>query len=109
MSITNVTLTTSPANVYVSNGNTAITFMSFCNFSAGNVVANVYVVPGGGSAGNSTIILTGIELSASGANTGDTYQIYSGGEKLLLGNGDTVQADATANSAITVVTSYTTI
>lgn len=109
MSITNATLTTSPANVYVSNGNTAITFMSFCNYSAGNVVANVYVVPSGNVAGNSNIILTGIELSASGTNTGDTYQLYAGGEKLLLGPGDTVQADANTNSAITVVTSYTTI
>ena len=109
MTITTASLSTAVSNVYVSTGNTAITFMSFCNYSAGNVLANVYVVPSGLSAGNSNIILTGIELAAAGNGTGDTYQLYSGGEKILLGDGDSIQADSDTNSAITVVTSYTTI
>jgi hypothetical protein len=97
-------VTTSAANVYASTGNTAITFMSITNYTAGNVIANVYVVPSGGSASNSNVILSQLLITAN-----DTYQLYAGSEKLLLGPGDAVQADATANNAITTVTSYTTI
>jgi hypothetical protein len=97
-------VTTAAGNIYTSSGNTAITFLSFTNYSAGNVVANVYVVPSGSSAGNSNIILSQLLITAN-----DTYQLYAGSEKLLLGPGDAVQANATANNAITTVTSYTTI
>jgi len=104
MSISTSNVTTSVANVYVSSGNTAITFLSLCNYSAGNVTANVYVVPSGNAASNLNAVLRSIELT-----TLDTYQLYAGGEKLLLGNSDSVQVDASANSAVSVVTSYTTI
>lgn len=102
ISVANVTTTTS--NVYTSTGNTAITFMSLCNYSAGNVTANVYVVPSAGTAGNTNIVLASLGLT-----TLETYQLYAGGEKLLLSNGDTVRVDASGNSAVTVVTSYTSI
>jgi phage gp45-like len=102
-------VTTTPASVYTSVGNTAITFLSLCNYTAGNITANVYVVPSGGTAGNSNIIVTGLELRASGLLTGDTYQLYAGAEKLLLANGDSIQVDANANNSITTVTSYTSI
>ena len=104
MSISVGNVTTAASNVYVSAGATAITFMSLCNYSAGNVTANVYVVPSGGSAGNANVILASIELTAL-----DTYQLYAGGEKLLLDTGDTVRVNANANNAITTVVSYTTI
>jgi hypothetical protein len=38
----------------------------------------------------------------------DTYQLYAGGEKLLLGNGDFVSVQANANT-VTAVTSFTTV
>ena len=104
MSISVGNVTTAASNVYVSTGATAITFMSLCNYTAGNVTANVYVVPSGGSAGNANIILASIELTSL-----DTYQLYAGGEKLLLANGDSIQTNANANNAITTVVSYTTI
>ena len=97
-------VTSSAGNIYTSTGNTAITFLSFTNYSAGNVVANVWVVPSGDTAANNNIILSQILITAN-----DTYQLYAGSEKLLLGPGDAVQADANANNAITTVTSYTTI
>lgn len=109
MPITTSSVSTTVGNVYVSTGQTAITFMSICNYAASNVAVEVYVVPSGDTAGNTNIILTGLELNTAGNATGDTYQLYSGGEKLLLGNGDSVQMTATANSAVTVVTSYTSI
>jgi len=97
-------VTTAAASVYTSTGNTAITFLSLCNYSASNVTANVYVVPSAGSPGNSNIILKSINIT-----TGDTYQLYAGSEKLLLNNGDSLQANASANNSITTVTSYTSI
>ena len=102
-------ITTSVSNAYVSSGNTAITFLSITNYSAGNATANVYVVPSGSTAGNLNIVITQLELTASGNGTGDTYQLYAGGEKLLLSNGDSIQVNASANNSITTVTSYTTI
>jgi hypothetical protein len=104
MTIATANVTTAAGNAYVSSGNTAITFMTLCNYSAGNVIANVWVVPSGSTAGNLNSILSQIELAAN-----DTYQLYAGGEKLLLGNGDSVQANANANNSISTVTSYTTI
>ena len=97
-------VTTSAASVYTSVGNTAITFLSLCNYTAGNVVANVFVVPSGNSAGNTNMIINNITITV-----GDTYQLYVGAEKLLLNNGDSVQVNANANNAITTVTSYTSI
>jgi hypothetical protein len=97
-------VTTTPASVYTSVGNTAITFLSLSNYTAGNVVANVFVVPSGNSAGNTNIILSTLNITV-----GDTYQLYAGAEKLLLANGDSVQVNASANNSITTVTSYTSI
>ena len=104
MTLAVANITTVAGNVYVSGGNTAITFMSFCNYSTSNVVANVWVVPSGDSAANTTAVLSSLPLT-----TQDTYQFYVGGEKLLLANGDTVQANCSSNNAITTVVSYTTI
>jgi hypothetical protein len=98
----NVTQTAS--SIYTSSGNTAITWLSICNYTAGNVVANVYVVPNSGTAGNLNCILSSIEIAAN-----DTYQLYAAGEKLILNNGDSVQANANINNAINTVCSYTTI
>jgi hypothetical protein len=89
--------------VYTSGGNTAITWLSLNNWGAANVTANVFVVPNSGTATTSNQILYSLPLAS-----GDTYQIYSAGEKLLLGAGDFVQVITTANT-VTAVTSFTTI
>jgi hypothetical protein len=104
MSIQVANVTTTTASVYTSSGNTAITFLSLCNYGASNVSANVFVVPNGGVVGNATAV-----LKTLGITTLDTYQLYSGGEKLLLSDGDSIQVNCSANNAITVTTSYTTI
>jgi hypothetical protein len=89
--------------VYTSGGNTAITWLSLNNWGAANVTANVFVVPNSGTATTNNQILYALPILS-----GDTYQLYAAGEKLLLGSGDFVQVIATANT-VTVVTSYTTI
>ncbi len=103
MTIQVANVTTVGNTVYTSSGNTAITFLSICNYGAGNVTANVFVVPNGGTIGNTNIVLATLPLTSQ-----DTYQLYAAGEKLLLGNGDTVQILANANT-VTAVTSFTTI
>jgi len=104
MPITLGNVTTAAAAVYSSSGNTAVTFMSICNYSAGNVTANVFVVPSGDTPGNLNTVLSVIEISAN-----DTYQFYAGNEKLVLSNGDTIQANANVDNSVTTVTSYTAI
>lgn len=102
MTIATGNITTSIANIYVSSGNNAITWLSLTNYSSGNVIANVYTVPSGETAGNLNAILSNIEIAA-----GDTYQLYAGGEKLLLSNGDSIQADANADNVLNSVASFT--
>lgn len=101
MPLTTANVTTTASNVYVSTGNTAVTFLSICNYSAGNVTANVYVVPSGDTAGNSTIVISSLDIT-----TLDTYQFYVGTEKLVLANGDSIAVNCSANSAVTTVVSY---
>jgi hypothetical protein len=104
MPITTANVSTTTSAVYTSSGNTAITWLSICNYGAGNITANVHVVPNGASANSINKVLSSIDILV-----GDTYQLYSGGEKLLLGNGDTVQINASGNSSVGAVTSYTSI
>ena len=104
MTIATGNVTIAAANVYVSNGNTAITWLSITNYTAGNVTANVWLVPSGGSVSNLNAILSSIEIAAN-----DTYQLYSAGEKILLSNGDAVQANANVDNAVNTVTSFTSI
>ena len=104
MTISTGNVGTSVGNAYVSSGNTAITWLSFCNHTAGNVIANVYVVPSGSSASVSNQVLANLLLTAS-----DTYQMYSAAEKILLGNGDSVQVNANVANVISTVTSYTSV
>ncbi len=104
MSIQNANITTSIANVYVSSGETAVTFLSLANYSASNVTANVYVVPSGNVAGNLNIVTANLQIT-----TQDTYQFYAGNEKLVLATGDSIQVDASANNSIAAVVSYTSV
>lgn len=94
--------TSAASNVYISTGNTVVTWLSLCNYSAANVTANVYVVPSGGSASNTNAILGSFSIPAN-----DTYQVYGANEKLVLGNGDMIKANCSANSNVSVTVSYT--
>jgi hypothetical protein len=103
MAISTVSVTTVGNTVYTSSGNTAITWLSLNNWGPSNVTANVYAVPSGETAGTSNQIAYALLLQS-----GDTYQIYAGNEKLLLSNGDFVAVDSTSNT-VSAVTSYTSV
>ena len=102
MSIVTNAVTSTTANIYASAASTAITWLTLTNFEGSNVLANVYVVPSGASANTQNIILANILIQS-----GDTYQLYQAGEKLLLDVDDTVRANCSSNLA--AVVSYTTI
>ena len=109
MSITTSAITSTGNTVYTSGGNTAITWLSITNFGNATVDTNVWVVPNGSSPGNTNLIVANLAiLSAANTTGGDTYQMYVGGEKLLLSNGDSIYATATANT-LNAVVSYTSI
>ena len=95
---------TPAGNVYVSTGNTAITWLSICNYTLANVSATVHLVPAGQTANTQNQILNNLTILPQ-----DTYQLYAAGEKVLLSNNDTVRIQSNVANSITAVTSYTTI
>jgi hypothetical protein len=103
MTIATFNVTTAVGNIYISGGNTAITSLTLCNWGPANVTANLYVVPNGQSDGTSTQALYALPIYS-----GDTAQLYTFAEKLLLADGDSVRVSATANT-VTAITSYTSI
>ena len=89
--------------IYTSVGNTAITSLTMCNWGVSNVTANLFVVPSGNTPDTTNIALSNIAIPLS-----ETAQMYMFSEKLLLANGDTICANASANT-VTAITSYTTL
>jgi hypothetical protein len=95
-------VTTTGNVVYTSSGNTVVTFLSICNYNiATPVTANIYIVPSGQSVSNSYVTVSNLAIANA-----DTYQIYAGNEKLVLGNGDFIHVNCSANT-VTAITSYT--
>ncbi len=103
MTIAVANVTTLGNVVYASTGNTAITYLALCNYGASNVTANVYVIPSGQTPANSNMLVSSLNIQAN-----DTYFLYIAAEKIILSNGDSVQAIASANT-VTSTTSYTSI
>lgn len=99
MATARATLTTAAANVLVSSGNNAVTTMYICNYSVNPATFNMYIVPTSGTAGSSNQIYNTVTIAAS-----DTYVIDM--ERLVLGSGDMIQANANVNSALTMTISY---
>lgn len=103
MTINVANVTTAGNIVYPSIGNTAITYLALCNYGVSNVSANLYVVPNGQTIANSNMLVSSLNIQAN-----DTYFLYIAAEKIILGNGDSIQAVVTANT-VTSTVSYTSI
>lgn len=99
MALTNTVLGTSIANIYVSSGNTVVSTMYFCNVNGSARTFNLYAVPAGGTADTTTQIYQQVTVQAN-----DTFVIDM--EKLVLANGETLRANASAVSSITSTVSY---
>lgn len=99
MAITNTALTTLNANIHVSSGNTVVSTMYLCNYSATARTINLYAVP------NATIPSTGNQIYKDVSIAGDDTLVIDM-EKLVLANGETIRANTSANSAITATVVY---
>jgi hypothetical protein len=74
--------------------------MYFCNTDSAARNLNVYLMPQGTTTANAAVqIYKDVQIAA-----GDTLVVDM--EKLVLGNGDMIQATASANVAITATVSY---
>lgn len=99
MAISQAVLTNSAAPIYTSSGSSATTAIFFMNNDATARTIDVYVVPSGGSATAATQIIKGLSIDA-----GDTYVLNL--EKLVLDNGDAIEASASVGSQVTATISY---
>ena len=99
MAIKNANVTTVATSIYTSSGNSAITTIHLCNYSASAVSANIYVVPAGFTANTINMIYCNQQIT-----TTTTYIIDS--EKLILSNGDAIFANVTANVSVGATISY---
>ena len=99
MSIRNANVTTVASQIYTSTGNSAVLTIHLCNYSGSAVTANVFVVPNGSTANLLNIIY---------ANTTITSQntLITSTEKFILGNGDSVYANVSANVSVAATISY---
>lgn len=102
MAIINTVAGTTPTTVYTSNGDSAVTFISFCNTSALPVQMTLYIVPNGNSPGDDNTVIAELEIQSK-----NTYEFYHGAEKIILSNGDFIAVMASDINAITTVVSYT--
>jgi hypothetical protein len=101
MAIQNTSLTTTAANIVVNGAGTttAITTVHLANFTNFAQTVNVFVVPGGSTAGNSTVIYSNYSIPAY--NTLIVYQ-----EKFILsGTGDAIMANCANANAVTATVS----
>jgi hypothetical protein len=95
MSLINTNVTSTIASVYTSSGDNVISVAYFCNVTPSTITFNLYAVPNGGSATPTSQIYKDVQIAA-----GDTFVVDM--EKLVLGNGDTLQANASSNITATV-------
>lgn len=103
MAISNAALTTLPANIYVSSGGTVISTMYFVNTSGSAATVNMWVMP----TGNATANVLNQVYSLVQLAPNETFVIDM--EKLVLGNGDMIRANASANTAVNTTLSYASV
>jgi hypothetical protein len=100
MAITNNVLGTSPANIYISSGNTVVSTMYFCNNNTAAVNLNVYLLQSSATVANASVqIYKDVQIAS-----GDTYVVDM--EKLVLANGEKIQANASTGSVVTATISF---
>ncbi len=93
---------TGNTTMYTSTNTTAITCMFFMNDNAAARTLNIFVVQSGASPATTNQIIKAVSIDG-----GDTYVINL--EKLVLDNGDTIVATASAGSSIYGTVSSVTI
>ena len=104
MTIATTTVTNSATTVYTSVGSTAVTYLTLTNESAGAIAVDIHVVPSGDAVVNQNLVAKSLDIAAT-----DTYQLYAGGEKLLLSDSDIISVTANTATGLYSVASFTSI
>jgi hypothetical protein len=99
MALAQAQLGTSVTTIYTSSGESATVCIFFCNTNGTAETLDVYAVPSGGTAGIGNQIIDTLTI-----NAGDTYIMNI--EKIVLSNGDSIQAVATTGNVVTATVSY---
>ena len=100
MAITNVQIaSTQTTQLFLASGEQAVTTIFFCNTAAASDAAfDLYIVPAGHVATTATQVLKSLSLPAK-----ETFVFDA--EKIILGNGDGIFAQADTNLVITATVS----
>jgi len=105
MAISTSIVSNTDSTLFLSTGNSAVTFLSLCNTVGSTIIiTGLYIIPNGGVKGDDNLLLKNIEII-----TDDTFILYHGGEKILLENGDSIVAVSNTFESATAITSYTAI
>jgi len=102
MAITNTVLGTAASAIYTSSGTNVVSLLYFCNTSGSTKTINLYLVPSGGSASNSTVVYQNYAITST-----DTLVVST--EKIVLSNGDAIYANANVATSITSTVGYFTL
>lgn len=99
MAIAQQTVGNTATTLYTSSGVTAITALYLMNDNSGTVVIQLHVVADGDTAVTANKIIKNLSIAA-----GDTYVVDT--ERLILDDGDTIQAVADTDAVVHSTISY---
>jgi hypothetical protein len=98
MTIRNTQIATIPTQIFLADGQQAITTMIFCNITTQTNLLSVYAVPFGSNADITTQILQDVEIPPAETFVMDT-------ERLILEDNDSIFALSLFNNGITATIS----
>ena len=98
MAIKNTQVQTIPTQIFLAEGQQAVTTILFCNVTTVTNSVSLFAVPFGGNVGPTTQILNTVVLPG-----GETFAMDS--ERFVLEENDAFYAQASSNNSITVTIS----
>lgn len=100
MSIQSTALDTTIGNIFTASGTqgNVVSVAYFCNRSGGTTTFNLYLVPSGQTANANNIVYSNKQITSN-----DTYILEL--EKIILSNGDMLQANANVGDAVVATVS----
>ena len=101
MAIVTTQIQSSGTTIYTSVGDTALTLISLCNHDIAQHLITINIVPNGSIPGLDNVFISDISIVPA-----DTFIVYQGGEKIILGDGDFVSVRGDSNSVVTAIVSY---
>lgn len=99
MAISNTVLSTTGNVIYTSTNNSVVSVMYFCNTDSTARDIDVYLVPNGGAVSANTQIYKSVQIAGA-----DTFVVDM--EKIVLSDGDTIEAKASLDNVVTATVSY---